>query len=78
MRRVVFKILVIMDTVRIVLYVCKTWKFRVTHFAIFHYYELSTAVRRTWISVHSMHSVIHVNMFYVNLLSNIYKSKVLR
>jgi hypothetical protein len=51
MRRVVFKILVIMVTVFIVVFTCKTWKFRVTHFAIFHDYDHNITVRIICLSV---------------------------
>jgi hypothetical protein len=68
-----FKILVIMVTVRIVLCACKTWKFRVTHFAIFHYYDHSTTVGNICLSVYSVYSAIHMNVFYVKLLSNMYQ-----
>jgi hypothetical protein len=59
MRRIVFKILVIMFTVLIVLCTCKTWKFRVTQFAIFHDYDHSITVRIICLSVYSIYSEMH-------------------
>ena len=67
-RRLKVNILVIMVTVLIVLCTCKTWKFRFTHFATFHDYDRSITVRITCLSVCSIYSEIHVNVFYVKLV----------
>ena len=72
MRRVVFKILVIMVTVLFGLCARKTWKFRVTHFAIFHVYGHSVIVRIISLYFYSIYSEIRTNVLYVKLLSNMY------
>lgn len=73
MRRVVFRILVITVTVLIGLCACKAWKFRFTHFAIFHVHDHSVLVRIIGLSFYSMYSEIRTNVLYVKLFSNVYK-----
>ena len=62
-----------MVNIRIALCACKTWQFWVTHFAIFHDYDHSISVRNTCLSVYSMYSEMHINVFYLKVLSNLCK-----